>query len=142
MRSGESSYKVPASRASDRPDPIAVRQHAKCAGASAATSASADAVWQQVAAIGGDNRYFCCNLLWKIREIIDWIAGGPGLNYGRRHPSELRMGDAVDSWRVIGLEPGRRLTLLMGMKAPGAGVLEFEIAPTVTEPSCQAPPDR
>ncbi len=35
----------------------------------------------------------------------------------------------VDSWRVIALEPGRRLTLLMEMKAPGAGVLEFVVKP-------------
>jgi hypothetical protein len=30
---------------------------------------------------------------------------------------------------VIALEPGRRLTLLMEMKAPGAGVLEFVVKP-------------
>jgi hypothetical protein len=35
----------------------------------------------------------------------------------------------VDSWRVIALEPGRRLTLLMEMKGPGAGVLEFVVTP-------------
>jgi len=35
----------------------------------------------------------------------------------------------VDSWRVIALEPDRRLTLLMEMKAPGAGVLEFVVRP-------------
>jgi hypothetical protein len=39
------------------------------------------------------------------------------------------VGDVVDSWRVIALEPGRRLTLLMEMKAPGAGVLEFVVRP-------------
>jgi len=35
----------------------------------------------------------------------------------------------IDSWRVIALESGRRLTLLMEMKAPGAGVLEFVVKP-------------
>jgi hypothetical protein len=30
---------------------------------------------------------------------------------------------------VIGMEPERRLTLSFGMRAPGAGVLEFEIEP-------------
>ena len=40
-----------------------------------------------------------------------------------------RVGDTVDSWRVIGVEPERRLTLMFGMKAPGAGVLELEITP-------------
>jgi hypothetical protein len=39
----------------------------------------------------------------------------------------LQVGDLVDAWRVIGVEPPRRLTLQMEMKAPGAGVLEFEI---------------
>jgi hypothetical protein len=34
----------------------------------------------------------------------------------------------VDVWRVIALDPGRKLTLLMEMKAPGAGVLEFGVA--------------
>lgn len=48
--------------------------------------------------------------------------------HGRRHPTELRLGDTVDSWRVIGVKPERRLTLLFGMRAPGAGVLEFDIA--------------
>ena len=37
------------------------------------------------------------------------------------------MGDVVDSWRAIAVEPAHKLTLLMEMKAPGAGVLEFVI---------------
>ena len=49
------------------------------------------------------------------------------MNRGRRDPDEVRVGDVIDSWRVIGVEPERRLTLVFGMKAPGAGVLEFEI---------------
>ena len=36
-------------------------------------------------------------------------------------------------WRVIVAEPPRRLTLAFGMKAPGAGVLEFEVAPVDAE---------
>ncbi|PWB64463.1 MAG: DUF2867 domain-containing protein, partial [Betaproteobacteria bacterium] len=56
--------------------------------------------------------------------------GGVGMNHGRRDPQDVRVGDVIDSWRVIGVEPGRRLTLAFGMKAPGAGVLEFEIEET------------
>jgi hypothetical protein len=41
----------------------------------------------------------------------------------------LRVGDVIDSWRVIAVEPETRLTLLMEMKTPGAGVLEFELKP-------------
>jgi hypothetical protein len=91
--------------------------------------ASPEAVWDQVAAIGGENRYCVYSWLWGIRETIDWALGGPGRSHGRRDPQEVRVGDAIDSWRVIGADPPRRLTLAFGMKAPGAGVLEFEITP-------------
>jgi len=47
----------------------------------------------------------------------------------RRDPEHLRTGDVVDAWRVIALQPERKLTLLLEMKMPGAGVLEFEIIP-------------
>ena len=103
--------------------------YAKRASGSAVTSASADDVWRVVTAIGGRNRYYALDFLWTVRELADWLVGGPGLSRGRRHARELRVGDTVDSWQVIGLEPRRRLTLLFGMKAPGAGILEFEIAP-------------
>ena len=82
-----------------------------------------------ISAIGGDNRYFYLDSLWTAREILDWLVGGPGLKRGRRDPRELRVGDKVDSWAVIRVEPRRRLTLALGMKAPGAGVLEFDIEP-------------
>ncbi len=71
--------------------------------------------------------------LWDLRRDIDWLLGGPSLRRKRRHPTELRVGDVVDSWRVIAIEPGRRLTLLMEMKAPGAGVLEFVVEPASVE---------
>jgi uncharacterized protein YndB with AHSA1/START domain len=103
--------------------------YAKRASGAAVTRASARAVWNVVSRIGGKNRYFYLNSLWSLRELVDWLAGGPGLKRGRRHAGELRVGDKVDSWTVIGMEPERRLTLYFGMKAPGAGVLEFEITP-------------
>jgi hypothetical protein len=101
--------------------------YAKRASGFAETPASADALWKTVAAIGGRNRYYASRFLWWLREVADWLAGGPGLNHHRRDPVGLRVGDVVDSWRVIGVEPSRRLTLFFGMKAPGSGVLEFEI---------------
>jgi uncharacterized protein YbjT (DUF2867 family) len=103
--------------------------YAKRASGSAVTGASPAAVWRVVAGIGGNNRYYYLNSLWSLREIIDWAVGGPGLSRGRRHPTEVRVGDKIDSWDVIGVEPERRLTLAFGMRAPGAGVLEFEITP-------------
>lgn len=103
--------------------------YAKHARGSAVARATPRQVWSVITAIGGENRYFAYNPLWRIREAVDWMLGGPGRNYGRRDPTDLRLGDMVDSWRVVGLEPERRLTLGFGMRAPGAGVLEFELTP-------------
>jgi len=103
--------------------------YAKRASGSALAKAEPSEVWRVVSAIGGRNRYYSLNALWTVREVLDWLLGGTGLKRERRHPSELRIGDAVDSWRVVGLERERRLTLMMGMKAPGAGVLELELEP-------------
>ena len=103
--------------------------YAKRAGGSAIARAPAAAVWAIVAAIGGDNRYYYLNSLWTIRETLDWLVGGRGLARGRRHPTEVRVGDRIDTWEVIGVEPERRLTLVFGMRAPGGGVLEFDLEP-------------
>jgi hypothetical protein len=103
--------------------------YAKRAGATAAGEASPVAVFATVCAIGADDGWYFADLLWNLRRALDWLAGGPSFRRTRRHPTELRVGDALDSWRVIALEPGRRLTLLMEMKAPGAGVLEFVVNP-------------
>jgi uncharacterized protein YbjT (DUF2867 family) len=103
--------------------------YAKKAGGSAMTTASATALWDVITAIGGHNRYYALNFLWWLREFLDWLVGGPGFTHGRRHPTELRVGDAIDYWTVIGMERERRLTLSFGMRAPGSGILEFEIDP-------------
>ncbi len=103
--------------------------YAKRAYGSAKIAAKPASVWQIVSAIGGNNRYYYLNLLWTLREMIDWMLGGQGLNRGRRDPGSLRLGDRVDSWTVIGIETESRLALAFGMRAPGAGVLEFELRP-------------
>lgn len=89
------------------------------------TNASADSVWRTMTRIGGDNRYFYLNILWTIREWIDWLVGGHGRFHFRRDPETFELGDAIDSWKVIAMEPGERFTLSFGMKAPGDGVLEL-----------------
>ncbi|MEN8764169.1 MAG: SDR family oxidoreductase [Thiogranum sp.] len=101
--------------------------YAKRASGSAVSSASIDQLWRQIISIGGRRGYYYLNSLWVMRGVIDWLLGGPSYRRGRRHWSALRVGDTVDAWRVISVEPKRRLTLLMEMKAPGAGVLEFEL---------------
>lgn len=95
-------------------------------GSATATAAAAD-LWHEISAIGGHNGYYYLDSLWRIRGAIDWLLGGPSFRRSRRHPVELRVGDVIDAWRVIAIDPGVRLTLLMEMKAPGSGVLELEL---------------
>jgi len=45
----------------------------------------------------------------------------------RRHPTELRVGDVIDFWRVVKITPGRQLTLMAEMKLPGRAILEFQL---------------
>jgi uncharacterized protein YbjT (DUF2867 family) len=103
--------------------------YAKKASGSATTTASPATLWKVVTALGGDNRYYTLGFLWWLRELLDWLVGGPGFTHGRRHPTDVRVGDAIDYWTVIGIEHERRLTLSFEMRAPGAGILEFEIEP-------------
>ncbi|MBT8102952.1 MAG: SDR family oxidoreductase, partial [Gammaproteobacteria bacterium] len=101
--------------------------YSKQAGDSVRCSASRDALWRVICRVGQEGDFFYAGWLWWLRRTLDWIVGGPSFRRKRRHPEELRIGDAVDAWRVIALQPGKQLTMLMEMKAPGAGVLEFDI---------------
>jgi hypothetical protein len=58
---------------------------------------------------------------------VDLLFGG-GIPV-RRFPSGpvLKVGDYIDSWKVIRCEPQHFLSLFFGMKAPGLGRLEFTI---------------
>jgi uncharacterized protein YbjT (DUF2867 family) len=103
--------------------------YAKQATGSSSTSADPAKLWQVICGFGNDHDFFALNALWWLRGAADWVLGGPSFRRKRRHPSELRVGDVVDAWRVIALQPQRKLTLLLEMKIPGAGVLEFEIVP-------------
>jgi len=104
--------------------------YAKRAGAITTGGAPVERVFATVCSIGGKAGWFYADALWFLRRVLDWLCGGPSFRRSRRHPTELRVGDVVDSWRVIAVEPGRRLTLMMEMKGPGAGVLEFVTQPT------------
>ncbi|MEH6635869.1 MAG: SDR family oxidoreductase [Halioglobus sp.] len=103
--------------------------YAKQASGSCMTSADPAELWDVICSIGNNQDFFALNALWWLRGAADWLLGGPSFRRKRRHPQELRLGDVVDAWRVIALQPQRKLTLLLEMKLPGAGVLEFEILP-------------
>jgi Protein of unknown function (DUF2867) len=61
---------------------------------------------------------------------LDRLVGGVGLRRGRRDPQHLRVGEALDFWRVDELEPGRLLRLRAEMRLPGRARLEMRAEPT------------
>ncbi len=77
--------------------------------------------------IGGERGWFYMNWAWAIRGWMDRLIGGVGLRRGRRDPDELRVGDALDFWRVEVLESGRSLRLRSEMKVPGKAWLQFQV---------------
>lgn len=87
-------------------------------------------VFRSVCALGGENGWFKYNILWRLRGAMDKVVGGYGLSRGRRNPHELRMGDALDFWKVVDIKEGKRLLLYAQMKLPGQAWLEFDIQPT------------
>jgi hypothetical protein len=62
--------------------------------------------------------------------MLDRLVGGVGLRRGRRHPTEVRIGEAVDFWRVEDVVPGQSLRLRAETRLPGDAWLEWEIRDT------------
>jgi hypothetical protein len=86
-------------------------------------------VFRVVLTIGGRRGYRAWEWAWELRGAADRLVGGVGLRRGRRDPVDLRVGDALDFWRVEAVEPGRLLRLRAEMKVPGAAWLQFETLP-------------
>jgi hypothetical protein len=104
--------------------------YSKRATARAEADATTEQLWDAVASIGGTRGWYYLERLWRLRGLLDRLVGGIGMRRGRRHSSSVRVGDAIDFWRVVGVEPGRRLVLVAEMKLPGTASLEFEVEPT------------
>jgi uncharacterized protein YbjT (DUF2867 family) len=86
-------------------------------------------VWPSLIRIGGLTGWYYGDTLWAVRGWVDRLLGGSGLRRGRRHPSDLRTGDALDFFRVLEIEPEQRLLLVAEMKMPGEATLEFRLSP-------------
>ena len=91
--------------------------------------APAEAVYRSFASLGGETGWPPYNWLWVIRGIMDRMVGGIGVRRGRRHPEEVRAGEAVDFWRVERVEPNELLILRAEMKVPGDAWLRFRAKP-------------
>jgi uncharacterized protein YbjT (DUF2867 family) len=81
-------------------------------------------LWPAVVGIGGKTGWYSADWLWHLRGALDRLIGGPGLSRGRRNPSLVQPGDALDFWRVLTVEKNHRLKLVAEMKIPGEAVLE------------------
>ncbi|TVQ62602.1 MAG: SDR family oxidoreductase [Phycisphaerales bacterium] len=91
--------------------------------------APAPAVFAAVCRIGGGNGWYAADFLWRIRGWMDTLVGGPGLRRGRRHPELVEFGEALDFWRVVGIERDRSLKLRAEMRLPGVAMLHFDLTP-------------
>jgi uncharacterized protein YbjT (DUF2867 family) len=111
-----------------------------------ASAAGPATLWGVVVGIGGDRGWYSFPLGWRARGILDRLVGGVGLRRGRRDADRLKVGDALDWWRVEeivdntagtavsdtvpDLEEGEYLLRLRAeMKAPGLAWLELRVAP-------------
>jgi uncharacterized protein YbjT (DUF2867 family) len=83
-------------------------------------------VFKMISRLGGQTGWLYLNWAWRLRGWIDRLVGGVGLRRGRRDPYVIRIGDAIDFWRVEAVERDRRLLLRAEMKLPGRAWLQFE----------------
>jgi uncharacterized protein YbjT (DUF2867 family) len=85
-------------------------------------------LWRVIEGIGGANGWHSWPLGWTVRGALDRLVGGPGLRRGRRSSTELRLGDAVDWWRVEEIVDGELLRLRAEMRLPGRAWLDLGVS--------------
>ncbi len=88
-----------------------------------------ETVFRSYIGIGGVRGWLFMDWSWALRGWLDKLVGGVGLRRGRRHPDEIRPGEALDFWRVEDVEENRLLRLRAEMKLPGKAWLQFESTP-------------
>lgn len=90
------------------------------------TTAAPRNVFGVFTSLGGKRGWLYADWLWELRGVLDRLVGGIGTRRGRRSATALRVGDAVDFWRVEAYRPYELLRLRAEMKLPGEAWLEFE----------------
>ncbi|MEU5548878.1 MULTISPECIES: SDR family oxidoreductase [unclassified Micromonospora] len=90
-------------------------------------AASPEALWRVVEGVGGQHGWYSFPLAWSVRGWLDRLVGGVGLRRGRRNPHRLRVGEALDFWRVEEILPGELLRLRAEMRLPGRAWLEMQV---------------
>ncbi|WP_084103809.1 SDR family oxidoreductase [Demequina sp. NBRC 110056] len=93
------------------------------------STASPEAVWKVISEVGGATGWYSASVLWAARGLMDRMAGGVGQRRGRRTKGRVRVGDAIDVWRVERVDRGRLLRLRAEMRVPGKAWLELGVDP-------------
>lgn len=93
-------------------------------------SAAPEEVFAEVERVGGRAGWPYANALWRIRGLLDRLVGGVGMRLGRRDADRLRIGDALDFWRVEEVRRPTLLRLRAEMKVPGRAWLQYEVTPS------------
>ena len=93
----------------------------------AESHASSHALFAVFTSLGGKRGWLYADFLWELRGVLDRLVGGFGTRRGRRSATDLRVGDAVDFWRVEAYELDRMLRLRAEMRLPGRAWLQFEV---------------
>jgi hypothetical protein len=91
--------------------------------------APASELFRVFTSLGGQRGWLAFDWAWQARGILDRLVGGVGMRRGRRDPVYLRVGDAMDFWRVEDVKENRLLRLRAEMKVPGRAWLQFEVIP-------------
>jgi uncharacterized protein YbjT (DUF2867 family) len=92
-------------------------------------AATPERVFAEVERMGGGGGWPYANSLWRLRGLMDRLVGGVGMRLGRRDPDHLRVGDALDFWRVEEIHRPAMLRLRAEMKVPGRAWLQYEVSP-------------
>jgi uncharacterized protein YbjT (DUF2867 family) len=93
-------------------------------------AAPRERAFAEVERLGGDSGWPYANVLWRVRGLVDRLVGGVGMRLGRRDPDHLRVGDALDFWRVEEVHRPALLRLRAEMKVPGQAWLQYEVTAT------------
>lgn len=93
--------------------------------------AAPEKVFAELERVGGTAGWPYANVLWRLRGLADRALGGVGMRLARRDPDRLRIGDALDFWRVEEVRAPHLLRLFAEMKIPGRAWLQYEVFPAV-----------
>ena len=85
-------------------------------------------VYRAFTELGGPNNW-PCHWAWRLRAFVDRLLGGIGMRKGRPEPDAIKVGDTLDYFKVVEIQPRRKIRLKVDMKLPGEGWLQFEALP-------------